>query len=38
MQRTELLHTAATELSLDQILSLCDDLIAAPGRWLPKYR
>lgn len=30
-------HTAA-ELSLDQIRSLCDDLIKAHGKWLPKYR
>ena len=29
-------HTAA-ELSLDQIWSLVDDLIAAHGEWLPKY-
>jgi alpha-galactosidase len=29
-------HTAA-ELSLDQIWSLVDDLIAAHGDWLPKY-
>lgn len=30
-------HTAA-ELSLDQIVSLCDDLIAAHGELLPAYR
>jgi alpha-galactosidase len=30
-------HTAA-ELSLDQICSLVDDLIAAHGDWLPAYR
>jgi alpha-galactosidase len=30
-------HTAA-ELTLDEIRSLCDDLIAAHGTWLPKYR
>ena len=30
-------HTAA-ELTLDRIVRLCDDLIAAHGRWLPKYR
>jgi alpha-galactosidase len=30
-------HTAA-ELSLDDIRSLVDDLIAAHGDWLPKYR
>jgi len=29
-------HTAA-ELSLDQIWSLVDDLIAAHGNWLPEY-
>jgi len=29
-------HTAA-ELSLDDIVSLCDDLIEAHGSWLPKY-
>ena len=29
-------HTAA-ELTLDQIRSLCDDLIKAHGRYLPKY-
>ncbi|MDR0855908.1 MAG: alpha-glucosidase/alpha-galactosidase [Clostridiales bacterium] len=29
-------HTAA-ELSLDDIKSLCDDLIEAHGAWLPKY-
>jgi alpha-galactosidase len=27
-------HTAA-ELSLDDIVSLCDDLIEAHGKWLP---
>jgi len=31
------LHTAA-ELSLDQIWSLVDDLIAAQRRWLPQYQ
>lgn len=30
-------HTAA-ELSLDDIRSLCDDLIEAHGDWLPKYK
>jgi alpha-galactosidase len=30
-------HTAA-ELTLDQIVSLCDDLIEAHGDWLPRYR
>jgi len=30
-------HTAA-ELTLDQIRALCDDLIAAHGGWLPKFR
>jgi len=30
-------HTAA-ELSIDDIVSLCDDLIEAHGDWLPKYR
>ena len=29
-------HTAA-ELSIDQIRNLCDDLIEAHGRWLPKF-
>ena len=29
-------HTAA-ELSIDDIVSLCDDLIQAHGDWLPKY-
>jgi alpha-galactosidase len=29
-------HTAA-ELSLDDIKSLCDDLIIAHGDWLPKF-
>ncbi|MCJ8009371.1 alpha-glucosidase/alpha-galactosidase [Lederbergia wuyishanensis] len=29
-------HTAA-ELSLDDIVSLCDDLIEAHGNWLPKF-
>lgn len=29
-------HTAS-ELSMDEIVSLCDDLIEAHGRWLPKY-
>lgn len=29
-------HTAA-ELSIDEIVALCDDLIAAHGDWLPKY-
>lgn len=30
-------HTAA-ELSIDDIVSLCDDLIEAHGDWLPKFR
>jgi len=30
-------HTAA-ELSIDDIVSLCDDLFEAHGDWLPKYR
>jgi len=30
-------HTAA-ELSLDDIVSLCDDLIEAHGIWLPEFR
>lgn len=30
-------HTAA-ELSIDDIVSLCDDLIEAHGDWLPKYK
>ncbi len=30
-------HTAS-ELSMDEIVSLCDDLIEAHGDWLPKYR
>jgi alpha-galactosidase len=30
-------HTAG-ELTIDQIRSLCDDLIEAHGDWLPKYR
>ncbi|MDR0897082.1 MAG: alpha-glucosidase/alpha-galactosidase [Oscillospiraceae bacterium] len=30
-------HTAA-ELSIDDIVSLCDDLIEAHGDWLPRYR
>jgi len=30
-------HTAA-ELSIDDIVALCDDLIEAHGDWLPKYR
>jgi alpha-galactosidase len=29
-------HTAA-ELSIDDIVSMCDDLIEAHGSWLPKY-
>ncbi len=29
-------HTSA-ELSIDEIISLCDDLIEAHGDWLPKY-
>ncbi|AKG34745.1 alpha-glucosidase/alpha-galactosidase [Paenibacillus durus] len=29
-------HTAA-ELSMDDIVSMCDDLIAAHGDWLPNY-
>ncbi len=29
-------HTAA-ELSIDEIRSLCDDLIAAHGKWMPKF-
>ncbi|MFD0670679.1 alpha-glucosidase/alpha-galactosidase [Cohnella sp. GCM10027633] len=30
-------HTAA-ELSMDDIVSLCDDLIEAHGSWLPKFK
>ncbi|WP_238652045.1 alpha-glucosidase/alpha-galactosidase [Paenibacillus piscarius] len=30
-------HTAA-ELSMDDIVSMCDDLIEAHGDWLPKYQ
>jgi alpha-galactosidase len=30
-------HTAA-ELTLDQIRAMCDDLIAAHGKWLPRFR
>lgn len=30
-------HTAS-ELSIDDIVSLCDDLIEAHGDWLPKYQ
>lgn len=30
-------HTAA-ELSMDDIVALCDDLIEAHGSWLPKYQ
>lgn len=30
-------HTAA-ELTLDEIRSMCDDLIEAHGDWLPKYK
>lgn len=30
-------HTAA-ELSMDDIVSLCDDLIEAHGDWLPKFK
>jgi len=30
-------HTAA-ELTIDEIISLCDDLIEAHGKMLPKYR
>lgn len=30
-------HTAA-ELSMDDIVSMCDDLIEAHGDWLPEYR
>ncbi|MCJ7840272.1 alpha-glucosidase/alpha-galactosidase [Lederbergia sp. NSJ-179] len=30
-------HTAA-ELSIDDIVALCDDLIEAHGDWLPKYQ
>jgi alpha-galactosidase len=29
-------HTAA-ELSMDDIVAMCDDLIAAHGNWLPKF-
>lgn len=28
----------SSELSIDDIVSLCDDLIEAHGSWLPKYR
>ncbi|MDY4139469.1 MAG: alpha-glucosidase/alpha-galactosidase, partial [Eubacteriales bacterium] len=27
-----------SELSIDDIISLCDDLIEAHGDWLPAYR
>ena len=30
-------HTAA-ELSLDDIVALCDDLVEAHGDWLPKFK
>ncbi len=30
-------HTAA-ELSIDDIISMCDDLIEAHGSWLPEYK
>ncbi|MBP5544460.1 MAG: alpha-glucosidase/alpha-galactosidase [Kiritimatiellae bacterium] len=30
-------HTAG-ELTIDQIRALCDDLIAAHGKWLPRYK
>ncbi|MBU5443883.1 alpha-glucosidase/alpha-galactosidase [Paenibacillus sp. MSJ-34] len=30
-------HTSA-ELSMDDIISMCDDLIAAHGDWLPKFQ
>ena len=30
------LHTAA-ELTIDQIVSMCDDLIEAHKGWLPEY-
>ena len=30
-------HTS-TELSIDDIRSLCDDLIKAHGTWLPKFK
>src|SRR5699024_10574100 len=30
-------HTSA-ELSIDDIVALCDDLIEAHGDWLPKYK
>ena len=29
---------ASSELSIDQIVAMCDDLIEAHGDWLPKYR
>ncbi|MEG1706456.1 MAG: alpha-glucosidase/alpha-galactosidase, partial [Clostridia bacterium] len=29
-------HTSS-ELSLDDIQSLCDDMIEAHGKWLPKF-
>ena len=30
-------HTSA-ELSIDDIVALCDELIEAHGDWLPKYK
>ena len=30
-------HTGA-ELSLDEIKSLCDELFAAHGKWIPEYK
>jgi alpha-galactosidase len=29
---------ASSELSIDQIVAMCDDLIEAHGDWLPKYK
>ncbi|MNI76241.1 Alpha-galactosidase [compost metagenome] len=30
-------HTSA-ELSMDDIVAMCDDLIAAHGQWLPEFK
>ena len=30
-------HTSA-ELSIDDIVAMCDDLIEAHGNWLPEYK
>ena len=33
-----MLDPTRSELTLDEIVNLCDDLIEAHGDWLPKFK